>query len=265
MNKSIYRTLIFLLVVSGGTVPAGADSLEGVDCYPRERRLQPMLLPMKMWQVTNGFTMYAYAPWRGNVDTRIDPMVFGFAPRRRISKRVELPRFPYFPYARILMSEYDIGVRPDGSMNRFAAVFEGGITTMQYNARDGFGIGLSAVVATKLILSERWWHEQSLGISAIQGAGYYRSFIQLGEMAGYQFSEKIALTAAMAGGILPEYNRISASRIQGVFAMQLHVSLTKRVALAVGGSLSGYTAVHGVYRHGPYFEGRFNPRLIIQW
>ena len=264
MNKSLYRILIFLLVVYGGTVTAGADS-PGVDCYPRERRLQPMLLPMKMWQVANGFNIYAGAPWRGNVYTHIDPAVLGFAPRRRIAKRVELPRFPYFPYIRILMSEYDIGVRPDGSMNRFATAFEGGITTMNYSDQDGFGVVLNIAMATKLILNERWWHEQCIEISAAEGAGNNQSFIRLAEMAGCQLSEKVALSTVMGGGIMPEYKYFQSSKIFGVFGMHLFANLSKRFSFAVGGSVSCFTAVHGAYRHTPYIEGRFYPRLIIQW
>jgi hypothetical protein len=260
MKKLLGQIFCLIVLVCGSSGASGNDSLEGINIYPREVRLHPMLLPKKMWQVSNAVDVYYFG--QGMRGFKFRPALLNFAPRRRVSPRIELPRFPYFPYVKILISEYDIGNRPDGTFNRFAMVFAGGVTGASYSKSDGTLVNLSMAVGSKLILNGRWWHGQSLYVKSVQSLKLNYNSLGLTEMLGYQITEKVAVTAGIDGAISPNLSRSDDFIIMGNYIMHLLLSLSRRFSLDVAGALFGSKILDGSK---PYFMGYFSPRLTIQW
>ena len=262
MKKLTGKICMVIAAIYCCNFAAGNDSLNGVDLYPREERLRPMILPKKMWQVSNGIDLYVWKNDNGTWKPRIDHALFGIAPRRSLSRRIEIPRFPWLPYMRILLTEADIGTRADGTLNRLAVVFDGGLSGLSISGDGSFWLNLIAGVHMKYLLGERWWYEQCLSVTGSQSNISNNSSCILYEMLGCQFTKTVALTTGISGGLSEFSFDNHQPRILGSLKSHLLVNFSKRFNLDLGGTLWGGKVLDGSKVR---FSGAVSPRLTIQW
>lgn len=220
------RIIIGLLVVGGISFPRGSDTSgvrRGGAAMSRKEIMRPMILPKGGWQISQtagvgyyhenstGRTLTLFRSTIGDFakDARNKfttyGSVFALLPRFSVSERVEFSAFPV-PYVNVLITGSDIGYRTDGTLNRFAMTFHGGISGLSIANLTNVTLNFASGISTKLLISSRWWHEQHLNasyISSCQG-------LSLSERIGLQCTEMIAVTVATFGGmewrasVLPE-------------------------------------------------------------
>ncbi len=272
------RIIISLLVVGGISFPRGSDTSgvrRGGAAMPRKEILCPMILPKGGWQVSQiaGVSYYhenstgrTLTQFRSTIGDFVKDArnkfttygsVFALLPRFSVSDRVEFGAFPV-PYVNVLITGSDIGYRADGTLNRFAMTFHGGLTGLTLARPTGVTLNFSSGISTKLLLSHRWWHEQHFRASYVSS---YQE-LSLSELVGLQCNEIIALTVDIYGGmgwrasVLPETRFATGGDLHCV----AHLSPWFSIDVFTGGRV-----VKATQTARRAFSASVGSRLIVQW
>jgi len=262
----LFHAVSMVLVVLS-TVNASNDSLKGVKRLPLQEMYRPLILPKGVWQKreiplsaqinrSNGHYALNIRDSYSGIDAL--GILWHLIPSYSFSDRIEVPAFPILPYVKILMTRNDVGKNRDGSVNRFAVRFEGGVTGISITNPTGVTMTFMTRFHSKLLLTERFWHEQFISASSTgsrQSAGLHQGI-------GFQCSDKIALTAGATGGfswVTWYANPHTVFYVVGDLHFIAHVNQYFSVTVDGGA---------GYYRdrdEASWYIGYISPQLVVQW
>jgi hypothetical protein len=270
--KNLKIALLIVAVISSSNASGASEPLKGGASMPRKELLRPMILPKGGWQIDQTIGLLIgknslngkYEAWHNvwiqsfieDASNKFETYgsLFGLFPRFAVSDRVEFNAFP-LPYITVLITDSDIGYSSDGTLNRFAMTFEGGCTGLTIAQAAGVKLNFATGINTKLLLSDRWWHEQQFWASY---AGILQR-LSLSETVGLQCSDIIATTMVVYGSM--NWMTSSTSFIAGG-EIHLIANLSQRFSVDVfGGGQAGRIIQ---FQKNNYY-GSAGTRLIVQW
>ena len=252
-----------------------AESIKGGASMPRKELLRPVILPKGGWQnsLTDQVIFYRNDPskkYKSRYFSEVRNLIRGVQskfqyydclislfPRFAVSDRVEFVSFP-LPYVSVLMTDTDIGYSSSGALNRFAMTFHGGFSGLSIAEETNVTLNFAAGVTTKLLLSDRWWHEQHFRAVYISR---YQDLL-LKEMVGLQFGDIIAMKIGIVGGMNWWANRVPSTKFYTAGELHLIANLSRWVSIDVSGS--GYGDRSTDFRN-YYYSGSVGSTLIVQW